>query len=235
MSRVVCVICARSGSREVPDKNIRSLHGKPLLAHSVEVAVESGLFEHVVVTSDSESYLNIAREYGADIMVKRPAELAADTATKLGAIEHAVSYTENSTGKEFDVIVDLDVTSPLRIQVDLLESLELFEASGVKSIITGCKSHRSPYTNLVERDSDGVVNIVKPAAESISRRQEAPVCFDMNASIYIWDRKVFREDPKVFYEDTLLYEMPFERSWDIDYEIDFEIVELLMSRRKQAV
>lgn len=235
MSRVVCVICARSGSREVPDKNIRSLHGKPLLAHSVEVAVESGLFEHVVVTSDSESYLNIAREYGADIMVKRPAELAADTATKLGAIEHAVSYTENSTGKEFDVIVDLDVTSPLRIQVDLLESLELFEASGVKSIITGCKSHRSPYTNLVERDPDGVVNIVKPAAESISRRQEAPVCFDMNASIYIWDRKAFREDPKVFYEDTLLYEMPFERSWDIDYEIDFEIVELLMSRRKQAV
>lgn len=232
MSQVICVICARSGSKGVSDKNIRPLKGKPLLAHSVEVAVESKLFESVVVTSDSEHYLDIAREYGAEILVKRPPELAVDTTTKLGAIEHAVSYAESHTGKDFDVIVDLDVTSPLRVKADLSGSLSLFKASNATSVITGSKSHRSPYTNLVERGPGGVVNVVKPTAESISRRQEAPVCFDMNASIYIWNRIVFREDPKVFYGDTLLYEMPFERSWDIDFEIDFEIVELLMSRRK---
>lgn len=232
MSRVVCVICARSGSKGVADKNIRLLQGKPLLAHSVEVAVQSNLFDEVVVTSDSDAYLNIAREYGAGLLVERPADLAADTTTKLGAIEHAVLYAEDRIGSSFDVIVDLDVTSPLRTQEDLSGCLELFKTSSAKSVITGCVSHRSPYTNLVERGEDGVVNVVKPVEVSLSRRQEAPVCFDMNASIYIWDRVAFREDPKVFYDDTLLYEMPFDRSWDIDYEIDFEIVELMMSRRK---
>jgi len=230
LNRVICVICARSGSKGVPNKNIRDLLGKPLLAYSVEVAVISKAFDHIVVTSDSSVYLQIAAKFGADLLVQRPANLSADSVTKLGAIEHAVSFAEKETGISFDTVVDLDVTSPLRISEDILGALELFNREGPTSVITGSQSHRSPYTNLVELNQSGCVRLSKPTAREISRRQESPSCFDMNASIYIWKREEFRANPKVFYDDTLLYEMPFERSWDIDSEIDLEIVGFLMSR-----
>lgn len=231
MTSTACVICARSGSKGVPNKNIRPLLGKPLLAYSVEVAVESSIFDKIVVTSDSSDYLAVASSFGADVLVQRPANLSADTVTKLGAIEHAVSFAEVQSSTKFDTIVDLDVTSPLRIPEDIHGALKLFRQKNPGSVITGTPSHRSPYTNLVETDQSGHVRLSKPTKKSISRRQESPACFDMNASIYIWKREQFRIEPRVFYDDTLLYEMPFERSWDIDNEIDFEIVEYLMSRR----
>lgn len=231
MRRNICVICARSGSKGVPNKNIHTYLGKPLLAYSVETAISSKVFEHIVVTSDSSEYLEIAAKYGADILVQRPTNLSLDTVTKLGAIEHAVTSSEKQLDINFDTIVDLDVTSPLRIIDDVIGALDLFNKKNCTSVITGCKSHRSPYTNLVEVGPAGYVWLSKPTKEQKSRRQESPPCFDMNASIYIWKRDVFRADPRVFYSDTLLYEMPFERSWDIDSEIDFEIVECLMSRR----
>lgn len=234
MGTTVCVICARSGSKGVPDKNVRPVLGKPLIAHSVEVAVSSNLFDHIVVTSDSQDYLYIAQSYGADMLVLRPSTLAGDGVTKLGAIEHAVSEVETRTGLKVTTIVDLDVTSPLRTASDIQGALELYHAENVTSVITGCASHRSPYTNLVERDSTGVVSVSKSSGKTLSRRQESPECFDMNASIYVWNRDSFYKDPKVFYEDTLLYEMPFERSWDVDNEIDIEIVEFLMSRDKKS-
>lgn len=231
MDRVICVICARSGSKGVPDKNIRMLAGQPLLAHSIQIAVAAKMFDCIVVTSDSSDYLEIAAEFGADMLVRRPENLSADSVTKLGAIEHAVSYVEKEMGESFDTIVDLDVTSPLRVAEDIHGALELFNSEGTTSVITGCQSHRSPYTNLVEINDSGFVQVSKPSSQILSRRQESPLCFDMNASIYIWKREEFGADPKVFYDDTLLYEMPFERSWDIDHKIDFEIVELFMKLR----
>jgi N-acylneuraminate cytidylyltransferase/CMP-N,N'-diacetyllegionaminic acid synthase len=214
----------------VPGKNIKPLLGKPLLAHSVELAAKSGLFDQVVVTSDSQSYLDIASDFGATMLIHRPSELAVNTVSKLGAIEHAVSFCESELNNTFDTIVDLDVTSPLRVVDDVIGALKLYCDKNPTSVITGCSSHRSPYTNLIELDESGCVLLSKPLDMNISRRQDSPLCFDMNASIYIWDRASFRNDPKVFYEDTLLYEMPFERSWDIDTEMDFEIVEFLMLR-----
>lgn len=231
MNSIVAVICARSGSKGVPNKNIRLILGKPLLAYSIEVATMSKAFDHIVVTSDSEEYLKIADKFGADVLVRRPANLSVDSVTKLGAIEHAVSFVEKKQRVSFDTIVDLDVTSPLRIVDDVLGALELFNRVAPTSVITGCPSRRNPYTNLVELDRFGCVRLSKPTTRDLSRRQEAPPCFDMNASIYIWKRNEFRNHPGVFYDDTLLYEMPYERSIDIDNEIDFKIVEYLMSCR----
>lgn len=231
MKRVICVICARSGSTGIPGKNIRPLLDKPLLAHSVQTAVSSGLFDQVVVTSDSSKYLEIASKYGASFLVNRPEELSSSFVSKLGAIKHAASSVEREKNLKFDTIVDLDVTSPLRLSKDIKGALELFNSKNVTSVITGCRSHRSPYTNLVEVNDSGVVSVSKSSPKILSQRQESPRCFDMNASIYIWNRDSFFHEQKVFYDDTLLYEMPFDRSWDIDYEIDFEIVELLMKKR----
>lgn len=230
MKNIICTICARSGSKGVQNKNVRLLAGKPLLAYSIESAKQSNTFDEIVVTSDSKDYLDIATEFGADTVVHRPIKFASDGISKLGAIEHAVKYTEKLRERKYDVIVDLDVTSPLRNVFDIIGAITLLKKRGVSSIISGCQSHRSPYTNLVELNDDGFVRICKPTIGEVSRRQDSPRCFDMNASIYVWQRDVFYNNPTVFYNDTLLYEMPFERSWDIDYEIDFEIVEFLMQR-----
>lgn len=225
----LCTICARGGSKGVPGKNIRLLHGKPLIAYSVEQARASGLFAHIAVSSDSDDILAAASAAGADIAIKRPAEMASDTAGKLPAIAHAVTQAEAISGKRFALAVDLDATSPLRLPEDITGAVMLQQQTGAKSVITGAIAHRSPYFNLVEADAQGIVHVSKPS--NVLRRQDSPACYDMNASIYVWQRDALLVDPKVFYDDTRLFEMPRDRSFDIDDELDFAIVELILTRR----
>jgi len=227
----LCTICARAGSKGVPSKNIRMMAGKPLLAHSLYQARASGLFDAIAVSSDSDEILSIARSYGATCLVKRPAALASDTAAKLPAIRHCLEAAEEQLGTRFDVLVDLDATSPLRLPEDIRGVVELLEAEPNANVITGAVARRSPYFNLVERRSDGTVALSKPPGTAIVRRQDAPPSFDMNASIYAWWTADFRAAPAVFTARTRLYEMPEERSLDIDSEHDFRIVEFLLESR----
>jgi N-acylneuraminate cytidylyltransferase/CMP-N,N'-diacetyllegionaminic acid synthase len=227
----LCTICARGGSKGVPGKNIRPLAGKPLIAHSIAVAKESGLFGLVAVSSDSQAILDAALAWGADLAIRRPDDLATDTAGKLPAIQHAVAESESRSGRRFDILVDLDATSPLRLPEDIVGALALMDAPGTGNVITGAPAHRSPYFNLVEADETGAVRPAKPLPRAVLRRQDAPVCYDMNASIYVWRHDRFMREPYVFDVGTRLYAMPPERSLDIDDELDFAIVEFLMQRR----
>ena len=227
----LCTICARGGSKGVPGKNIRPLAGKPLIAHSIAVAKESGLFGLVAVSSDSQAILDAALAWGADLAIRRPDDLATDTAGKLPAIQHAVAESESRGGRHFDILVDLDATSPLRLPEDIVGALALMDAPGTGNVITGAPAHRSPYFNLVEADETGAVRQAKPLPRAALRRQDAPVCYDMNASIYVWRHDRFMREPYVFDAGTRLYVMPPERSLDIDDELDFAIVEFLMQRR----
>ena len=230
MSRI-CTICARGGSRGVKNKNLRLLAGKPLIAHTLEQARSSGLFDLIAVSSDSPEILETARAHGAGLMVARPPELATDAAAKLPAIRHCVERAEKTAANRFDVVVDLDATSPLRLAQDIRGAIELLETRGVSNVITGAPARRSPYFNLVELGENGVVHLSKPPAKAIVRRQDSPQCYDMNASIYVWRRDALFEHSTVFAPDTLLFVMPEERSVDIDSELDFEIVELMMKKR----
>lgn len=230
----LCTICARGGSKGVPGKNIRPLAGRPLIAHSIAQAKASGLFAVVAVSSDAAAILDAARAAGADLLIERPPELASDTAGKLPAIRHCVEQAEHRSGQHFDTLVDLDATSPLRAPEDIAGAVALLEETGVASVITGSPARRSPYFNLVELRPDGSVGLSKPPPAEVLRRQDAPACFDMNASIYVWRRDTFLAEPKVFYPDTRLYVMPEERSHDIDSELDFLFVELLMRRRNDG-
>lgn len=227
----LCTICARGGSKGVKNKNIRELHGKPLIAYSILQAKETGLFTAVAVDSDSDRILEVAGEWGADYLIKRPDELATDQSAKLPAIRHCVSEVERITGQTFDVIVDLDATSPLRIPDDIIASVRLLEERGVSNVITGAPARRSPYFNLVEEDENGVVRLAKTLAVPVVRRQDAPKCYDMNASVYVWKRDVFFICSTLFNADTLLYEMPEDRSIDIDSELDFKFVDFIMGFR----
>lgn len=226
----LCTICARGGSKGVKNKNLRTIAGKPLISWSVLQARASGLFDVIAVSSDSQEIIATALGSGADHAIARPADLAADTAAKVPAISHAVRETEKYFGYAFDTLVDLDATAPLRLPSDITGAVALLETSGSASVITGTRAHRSPYFNLVERTPDGFVCLSKSSGAEIVRRQDAPEAFDMNASIYAWRRYAFAAEPRVFYSDTRLYEMPPERSHDIDSEIDFEIVGFLFDR-----
>lgn len=228
--RRVATLCARAGSKGVPGKNLRVLAGKPLLRWSLDLALESGLFECVVVDSDSAELRELGARAGAHLVVERPPELAVDSAGKLPAIRHAVEQAELRTGVPFDVVVDLDLTSPLRTMDDLRGAIDLLEQGGAGNVITGCESRRSPYFNLVEASPSGAVAPAKSARRYV-RRQDTPACYDMNASIYVWWRDRFLAEPYVFDDGTRLFEMPTERSFDIDEPLDFEIVEWLMTKR----
>ncbi|WP_107923579.1 acylneuraminate cytidylyltransferase family protein [Lysinibacillus parviboronicapiens] len=228
----ICTICARGGSKGVKNKNIKLILGKPLIAHSILQAKASELFDVIAVSSDSREILQVAKDYGADIIVKRPAELATDTSAKLPVIQHCVTEAEKVSGLVFDIMADIDATSPLRNVQDLKKSIELLEDhKHATNLITGAPSRRSPYFNLVEENSKGFVELSKKLPAAVVRRQDAPRSFDMNASIYVWKRNAFFDDVSIFTPNTILYEMPEERSIDIDSELDFEFVSFLAEKR----
>jgi CMP-N,N'-diacetyllegionaminic acid synthase len=125
----------------------------------------------------------------------------------------------------------LDATSPLRITKDIEGAVKLLEDKNVSNVITGCPARRSPYFNLVEQDERGYVCLSKPPEQIITRRQDAPECFDVNASVYVWNRFGLIGSKSVINADTLLFVMPEERSIDVDHEWEFEYVEFLFNKR----
>lgn len=230
----LCSICARGGSKGVKGKNLREIMGKPMLAYSVEQALQSGLFDVVAVSSDSDEILEVARQYGAHQLIKRPNELATDTAAKIPVIIHCAQEVEKNTDIIFDTFVDIDCTSPLRNIDDIKNVVELIEKEDCLNVITGMPARRSPYFNLVEEKKNGYVELSKKLEKGIVRRQDSPACYDMNASIYAWKRSSFFEMHTVFSDKTKIYVMPEERSIDIDSELDFQIVKLLLEHKNEV-
>lgn len=231
MNSVLCTICARGGSKGVKNKNIRELSGKPMIAHTILQARESGLFEHIVISTDSDAIAEVSQEYGGEVFFKRDAEMASDTAGKLDVIKDAFLRCEKHYDKKFDYIVDLDATAPLREVEDIVNAFEQFLGNDNDNLITAMPSRRSPYFNLVEIDTDGKVVLSKKLSESVKRRQDAPQSFDMNASIYIWKRDIILNEDSIFLDKTGLYVMAEERSLDVDCQLDFKIVEFLMGAK----
>ena len=227
--KALCTICARAGSKGVVNKNLRLINGKPLIVYSIEQAIATKLFDQVVVSSDSKEIREVALANGATFCVDRPAELATDTAPKLPAIKHCVENAETKFG-QFEIIIDLDATAPLREPSDIIGALALLKSTQADNVITGTPAHRSPYFNLVETDTNGIVGLSKPPATVVTRRQDSPPCFDMNASIYVWHRQALLTNESLFTSNTRLFVMPRERSLDIDSQADFEMVEWMMTK-----
>ena len=227
--KILCTICARAGSKGVANKNLRLINNKPLIVYSIEQAIATKLFDQIVVSSDSKEIREVALANGATFCVDRPAELATDTAPKLPAIKHCVENAEGKFG-QFEVIIDLDATAPLRESSDIIGALELLQSAKADNVITGTPAHRSPYFNLVETDVNGIVSLSKPPANVVARRQDSPQCFDMNASIYVWRRQALFANENLFTSNTRLFVMPRERSLDIDSQADFEMVEWMMTK-----
>jgi len=229
--KVLCTICARGGSKGVKNKNIKLIQGKPLIAYTIEQAKQSGLFEHIVISTDSDEIATISQQYGAEVFFKRNADMASDNAGKLDVIKDAFKKSEQHYQEKYDYLIDLDATAPLREIKDITESFQQFLDNNNDNLITAMPGRRSPYFNLVEIDSDGQVKLSKTLDKNIVRRQDVPKSFDMNASIYIWKREVILSESSLFLMNTGLYVMPEERSIDIDNELDYEFVEFIMSKK----
>lgn len=221
----VCTVLARAGSVGVPGKNVRLLGGVPLIAHSIRHARATGMFDAVIVSTDDPEVRRVAASEAVDLIVERPTELASATAGKVPAIVHAVEVAEATLGGGFDVVVDLDATSPLRLPEDVVAAVALLERDpDAVNVITAAPARRSPYFNLIELGPDGVVRLARPTDPPVLRRQDAPDCFDMNASVYVWWRATLRAGLAVVNPGTRLHVMPEERSHDIDSELDWSIV-----------
>jgi CMP-N,N'-diacetyllegionaminic acid synthase len=225
----IATICARGGSIGLPGKNIRPLFGRPLIAHTIEHALRTPGIDRVFVSTDDEAIAEAAREAGAEVPFLRPLELATSTTPKVPVIRHLVDVVEKM-GVVVDKIVDLDPTSPLRSLEDVVACLDLLD-SNTDVVITGYPAEKNPYFNMVEISQDGCASLCKPFAGVVASRQQAPVVYAMNASVYVWWRRTL--DLGIWNARTRLYVMPRERSIDIDSQIDFDLVQLLMARRAE--
>jgi len=202
-----------------------------MIVHTIEQAKESKLFEHIIISTDSDKIVEIAVDNGAEVFFKRNKEMASDTAGKLDVIKDAFRRSEKHFNQIFEYLIDLDATAPLRNTNDILESFKQFKDADNDNLITAMPSRRSPYFNLVELNAEGNVMLSKRLQSTIARRQDAPKSFDMNASIYIWKREALLNNDSLFLNKTGLFIMPEDRSIDVDSELDFKIVEWLMKEK----
>lgn len=221
----IASICARGGSTGLPGKNIKPLHGRPLIAHTIAQALACTRIGRVFVSTDDPAIAEVARAAGAEVPFLRPAELATASAPKLPVIRHLVESVE-ALGVEVTRIVDLDPTSPLRRVQDIDACLDLLDAD-TDVVITGYPAEKNPYFNMVETRPDGSIGLVKPLPGGVAARQQAPAVYAMNASVYVWHRYTLA--PTLWDGRVKLHVMPRERSIDIDTPIDFRLIELLMA------
>lgn len=230
MTTTICVIGARGGSKGVAGKNIRPLLGKPLIAWSIEQALQCPEIDRVVVSTDSPAIADAARQFGADVPFMRPAELANDAAGKWEVWQHALAACEAHYGETVALFVDLDCTSPLRDVDDISKAIAQFRASDVDAVFTVCEARKNPYFNMLEV-VDGYQRICKQLPKPIVRRQDAPKVYEHVASIYVLSPDYLRRGTGLLSGRTQGYDIGANKSLDIDSEFDFELIEYLMKRR----
>jgi CMP-N,N'-diacetyllegionaminic acid synthase len=225
---ILCTVCARGGSKGIKDKNLKKLNGEPLILHTLKKALKSKIFDKIVLSSDSKKIINVSKKY-VDHVIKRPKVFASDKASKLLSIKHALIVSEKYFEKSFDIIFDLDVTSPLREIKDIINAKKKFINSKYNNLVSVCESRKNPYFNMVEKKKNGI-KIVKNKIDFI-RRQDAPKIYDLNASIYIWNRRALINNSKIVNNKTGFFVMPKSRSIDIDDEFDFQLIKKLIKKK----
>jgi N-acylneuraminate cytidylyltransferase len=227
--KTVAFIFARGGSKGLPGKNIRSFGGKPLIAWSIEQALAVARIERVIVSTDSDEIAEVSRQFGAEVPFIRPAYLAADTSPELLAWRHGLEYLKEDSGSMPEIMVSLPPTSPLRSIIDVDNCLDEYENNSSEVVITVTDSHRSPYFNMVNQNSDGTYGLVNPPTSKIYRRQDAPVVYDMTTVCYVVNSEFIMSHDSIFEGRVRAIHVPIERAIDIDTLLDFQIAEALFS------
>ena len=175
--------------------------------------------------------MQIANDYGAETPFTRPADLATDTAPKIPVIQHALRFCEEEEKKsKYDIIVDLDPTSPLRQTEDIENALSEFQRTNANVLYSVTESSKNLYFNMVELDDEGKAYLSKVLEGELFRRQDAPKVYSINGSIYVYDRDFLETTKGLHCEKERVYIMDELSSIDIDREIDFQFIEFLLER-----
>lgn len=220
----LAIVPARGGSKRLPKKNVLKLDGKPLISYSIEAGIESKYIDKLVVTSDSTEILDISRFCGATT-IKRPDELASDTASSFDAIEHAILNCD-----KYDYIILLQPTSPLRRTRHIDEAIELLLSKKGDAVISVCETDHNPLWSNTLDDSLSMQNFLEDEVLN-KRSQDLETHYRLNGAIYICQVNKLLEQKSFFLNKNIYaYKMDRESSIDIDTELDYKIAELLMKK-----
>lgn len=228
--KIVAIIPARGGSKGIPKKNIRLLAGKPLIAYTIESALESKHIQDIFVTTDDLEIANISKKYGVKL-IERPKELAQDESTTIDVVFHALNLLE--LGKyDLSTIILLQPTSPLMDAKDIDGAIELFIYSSCESVISVCETDPSPFWTF--KVEDQYLSPLLGRKYLGIRRQDLPITYVPNGAIYISRTRELHMHKSFYCGKTLPYVMPREKGVDIDDEIDLIFAEILMNRVRRG-
>ena len=226
--RNLAVIPARSGSKGLKNKNIRMFAGKPLMAYTIESAINSNQFKCVHVSTDSLKYADIARQYGADVPFLRSEKLSTDEAGTWDTVRFVINEYLR-LGNEFDTVTVLQPTSPLRTAGDIIAAFHIFEKKGAEAVVSVCETEYLPLLCNVLPENGSLNNFVD--LNIVGRRQQSQQFYRINGAIYIQSVDLLMRKGELYGEKSFAYIMAKGSSIDIDDDYDFTIAELLLLKR----
>lgn len=230
MHRPLIIIPARGGSKGIPRKNIKLLDGKPLIAYSIEVAgTVAPDRDLIILSTDDAEIARVAREWGLDVPYMRPDSLAGDTTGTREVLLHAMDWAD-SRGINYDCVLLLQPTSPLRTADDVRKALDLYSPD-IDMVVSVVESAANPYYDCFETTPDGFLHISKGDG-SLTRRQDAPDAWQYNGAIYVINPESLRRMPMGAFPRRIPMIMKRENSIDLDTPLDWTIAEAIMNSRK---
>jgi len=221
----ICLICARGGSKGIPNKNIRIISKKPLIAHTITSAINSKLFSHVVVSTENKNIAQISKKYGAEVPFIRPKNLALDTTPVGDVFIHAIKKLY-SLGYEFEIFVNRDCTVPFIKNTDIKKTIDLLKNKKCDAVYGVYRQHLNPYFNMMEKNKEGYLRLSKKLKKRPKSRQKAPIIFQLNG-LFTFDAKKFLNQGDPIMANALPHEISPESGLMIDTEIEFKMAEVL--------
>lgn len=219
------IIPARGGSKGIPRKNIKDFAGKPLICYSIEAARTLSDDEHIIVSTDDEEIADVARSTGLKVEYMRPSHLATDTSGSREVMIDAMDWAERK-GVDYDMIVLLQPTSPLRNAEDIRGCIELY-SDEIDMVVSVVEAQSNPYYNCFETSPEtGYLHISKGDG-LYTRRQDVPKAWEYNGAVYVINPKSLRDMPMGKFPRRIPYEMPRSRSVDLDTPTDWIIAEMI--------
>lgn len=221
--KILAIIPARGGSKGVPRKNIRDLAGKPLIAWTIDEAKKSRYIDRLILSSEDDEIIEVAKEYGCEVPFKRPLELAQDDTPGIDPVLHAI---EQCPG--YDYVVLLQPTSPLRTVEDIDGCIEKLLVSEADFCVSVSEPDKSPYW-MYTLENDKMVSLL-PQEGLVLRRQELPKVYSLNGAVYVGEIQQVIIQKGFITDNTIAYSMDNVSSIDIDSELDFTMCEVLINK-----
>lgn len=223
--RPLVVIPARGGSKRLPGKNIKPLNGKPLIHYTIEAAREVFDDSVICVSTEDEEIKRVSEQTGLKVPFHRPKEFATDTADSRSVLLHAHEYYKAEKSYEADTIVLLQPTSPLRKASHIKEALELYH-NGLDMVVSVKETDANPYFVLYEENDEGYLE--KSKKGNFTRKQDAPKVWELNGAIYVINVDSLKNGQPKDFEKVVRYEMKADQSIDVDTELDWEVLKILI-------